>query len=299
VQDALDLLDAFRKSTAEGGAAPPGDILLPGALVEALEDAVSRARSRADRLQEELDTLDDPDRLQAWGDLLLARFSQIRGGAETVELEGFDGAPVRIAVDPTLSPDGNARRFYDRAGRLRRARDELPARIRAAGDELGRLEDLRERVSRGEAERSEVEAVVSLETRGRSADGPTLPYRRFRSSGGLEIRVGRGAARNDQLTFHHSRPDDVWLHARHASGAHVILRWDREDAPPARDLEEAAVLAALHSRARTSGSVPVDWTRRKHVRKPRKAPPGAVVPDRVGTVFVTPDENLGERLRDD
>ena len=77
----------------------------------------------------------------------------------------------------------------------------------------------------------------------------------------------------------------------------MILRWRGADNPPARDLAEAAVLAALHSRARTSGTAPVDWTRRKHVRKPRKAPPGSVVPARVQTLFVEPDPALEERLR--
>jgi predicted ribosome quality control (RQC) complex YloA/Tae2 family protein len=117
------------------------------------------------------------------------------------------------------------------------------------------------------------------------------------SSGGLEIRVGRGAKHNDALTFKHSAPGDVWMHARHTAGAHVILRWGKEGAPPARDLEEAAVLAALNSKARTSGSVPVDWTLRKYVRKPRKAAPGAVVLQQPKTVFVEPDPTLPDRLR--
>ncbi len=113
----------------------------------------------------------------------------------------------------------------------------------------------------------------------------------------FKIKVGRGARHNDDLTFHHSRPDDIWLHARHAAGAHVILRWTRPERPPAADLEEAAILAANHSGARGAGTVPVDWTRRKWVRKPRGAPPGAVIPDRVQTVFVAPDPSLSQRLR--
>jgi len=88
----------------------------------------------------------------------------------------------------------------------------------------------------------------------------------------------------------------VWLHARYKSGAHVVLRWGRPGNPPARDVEEAAVLAALNSGARTSKTVPVDWTLRKHVRKPRGSPPGAVVPQRVRTIFVEPDPALGDRL---
>jgi predicted ribosome quality control (RQC) complex YloA/Tae2 family protein len=108
--------------------------------------------------------------------------------------------------------------------------------------------------------------------------------------------VGRGSRHNDDLTFHHSSPNDVWLHARDAAGAHVVLRWPGPGNPPARDLEEAATLAALHSKSRTSGSAPVDWTLRKYVRKPRKAPPGRVTADRLQTLFVEPDEALPERL---
>jgi predicted ribosome quality control (RQC) complex YloA/Tae2 family protein len=113
----------------------------------------------------------------------------------------------------------------------------------------------------------------------------------------LEVRVGRGSKANDQPTFKHSAPNDVWLHARHSSGAHVVLRWNGGETPPARDLEQAANLAALHSKARTSGSVPVDWTRRKYVRKPRKAPPGSVQLDRAKTLFVEPEPSLLDRLK--
>jgi predicted ribosome quality control (RQC) complex YloA/Tae2 family protein len=124
------------------------------------------------------------------------------------------------------------------------------------------------------------------------------PYRRYRTSGGLEVRVGRGSSSNDDLTFHHSSPDDIWLHARDVAGAHVVLRWpEREANPPARDINEAAVLAALFSRARTAGTVPVDWTRRKYVRKPRKAPPGKVAIERARTVFVEPDAAMEKRMR--
>jgi hypothetical protein len=174
----------------------------------------------------------------------------------------------------------------------------------AARAEAEALERLLARARLGEATAEEVRnAVPALPAGGvrggRSDAGPALPYRRYRSSGGLEIRVGRGARYNDELTFHHAAPDDVWLHARHAAGAHVVLRWPGPGNPPHRDLEEAAVLAAIHSRARTSGSAPVDWTLRKYVRKPRGAAPGAVLPQRVRTIFVEPDPALADRLTEE
>ena len=299
IERADDLLSAFRMAAEAAGATEP--TLLPGTILEQLDDHLDRLRSRLGRLESELAGLDEPGPVRARGDLLLARFHEVPTGAESVTLTDFEGAEVDIALDPTLTPDANARRLYDRAARLERAAERLPKLIERAIEELAQGEGLAERVAAGEVARSELEsALPERSTRsGRTDEGPSLPYRRYRSSGGLEIRVGRGAARNDDLTFHHARPNDVWMHASQVAGAHVVLRWDGEGAPPARDLGEAATLAAWYSKARTSGSVPVAWTRRKYVRKPRKAPPGAVLPDRVETVFVKPSGAVEERLRDE
>jgi predicted ribosome quality control (RQC) complex YloA/Tae2 family protein len=109
--------------------------------------------------------------------------------------------------------------------------------------------------------------------------------------------VGRGAASNDALTFKEAAPNDVWLHARDTAGAHVVLRWSRDEPPPARDLAEAASIAAWHSKSRGAAVVPVDWTRRKHVRKPRGGPPGLVLVDKTKTVNARPSAEVERALR--
>ncbi len=171
---------------------------------------------------------------------------------------------------------------------MERARDLLPARIAA-------LEAM------GDEDTREADAAVAAGRKPprRAADAPSKPYRSYRSSGGIAIWVGRGAASNEAVTFRESSPDDVWLHARDSAGAHVVLRWQKDEAPPARDLEEAAMLAAWHSRSRGSTVVPVDWTRRKHVRKPRGGAPGLVLVERAETIFVRPSAEAERRLRAD
>jgi predicted ribosome quality control (RQC) complex YloA/Tae2 family protein len=197
-----------------------------------------------------------------------------------------------------LTPADNAKKLYDTARKRARAAARIPALLSAAERELERLRDVTRRIQDGTVDDAEITRVVRRARPGKSDEGKPLPYRLYRTSNGHEVRVGRGARANDELTFRHSSPNDIWLHARDVAGAHVILRWARVDEnPSSRDVAEAAVLAALHSRARTSGTVAVDWTRRKYVRKPRKAPPGQVVPERVKTVFVEPDVALEERLR--
>lgn len=268
------------------------------ALMRRLQGAARRAARREERLETQRATLEDPEALRRVGDLILARYRDIPPGASKARLAGFDGAEHEVELDPAEPPHENAARYYAAAGKAERARAQLPRLIEETRGERARLEALVEGARSGDVDEDAVREVLGPDEpveRGQ-VSGPALPYRAYRSSGGLEIRVGRGARHNDDLTFRHSSPDDVWLHARDSSGAHVVLRWSGPGNPPARDLTEAATLAALHSKARTSGSAPVDWTLRKYVRKPRKAPPGRVVADRVETLFVEPTDTLLERL---
>ena len=277
-------------------------VLTPSRWTNALEGVLRTVAKKRDKLERELGATPDPQALRTQGDMLLAHLHLLRKGEAEVTLSGFDGTSRTIVLDPALSPQENAERFYDRAGRAERARVQLPALIREAASRVVELSVLVDRVRAGEASADEILEVLPESGAGgrgtAGAPGPTLPYRRYWTSGGLEVRVGRGSKANDQLTFKHSAPNDIFLHARHSAGAHVVLRWNGGETPPARDLEQAANLAALHSKARTSGSVPVDWTRRKYVRKPRKAPPGSVQLDRARTLFVAPDPSLLDRLKD-
>jgi predicted ribosome quality control (RQC) complex YloA/Tae2 family protein len=259
-----------------GGGDEVGDDDEAARLGSALASRTKRIRRRLAALQRELDAAGSPQEPRLEGQLILTHKASIQRGCSRVELPDFEGAPREIELDPALDAVANAERYFDEARRRERARARIPTEI-------------------AENERR---LAVEGPGRGRAGPEPRLPYHRYRSTGGLEIRVGRGARDNDALTLRHSSPEDIWMHARQAQGAHVILRWGRKDENPAqRDLLEAATLAAVHSGARHSGTAAVNWTRRKYVRKPRKSPPGRVVAERVQTIFVEPDEDLARRLR--
>jgi hypothetical protein len=267
-----------------------------------LERALKRAERRAASLRREMaeEARDEGPREKA--NLLLAHLREVEKGATRVTLTGFNGETVEISLDPSVSPHENIQALYREAARADRARKRLPGLLEEAEERVRELRSLRLHLLQGTVSPEEAGSRLPASLRRGMEHGEPeeerLPYRRFWSSGGLEIRVGRGGADNDALTFRRSRPEDIWLHARDAAGAHVVLRWTGEAPPPARDLGEAAGLAALHSRARHAGLVPVDWTRRKYVRKPRKAPPGRVLPERVQTLFVEPDPDLPRKLGD-
>jgi hypothetical protein len=127
--------------------------------------------------------------------------------------------------------------------------------------------------------------------------GPNPEPRRFASSDGFPILVGRDTQGNDYLTMHLARSQDVWLHVQGHAGSHVVVRVpDRSGNLPRRTLVQAAQLAAYYSQARDHGKVAVDYTLRKYVRKPRKAKPGLVTISQEKTIIVVPDKSLVQKL---
>ena len=111
---------------------------------------------------------------------------------------------------------------------------------------------------------------------------------RYLSSDGLLIVVGRNNQQNDHLTFRLTHPNHLWLHARNVPGSHVAILAEGEIPP--NTLLEAAHLAAYFSKSRNSPKVPVDYTLRKHVRKPKGATPGYVHYDQAKTLLVNPTD---------
>jgi len=259
-------------------APPPVGPLFARAGVDALPDASPplddrRARAIA-RMERELAAAAAMPLLR---DAAAALFAL--GDATAPREIGLSGGPFPLAPRPGERATALAERLLDDARSMERALTTLPARIGAL-----------------RAAPVTPVAPVAKTTRQR-APRAARPYREYRSSGGLDIWVGRGSASNDELTFRIADAEDVWMHARDVAGAHVVLRWTRPDPPPPRDLAEAAAIAAWHSRSRGSTVAPVDWTRRKHVRKPRGGPPGLVLVDKVKTVNARPSAALERALR--
>lgn len=268
-------------------------------------DLLGALRARRARLERTLEKVRGDVRRAALaeehrrrGELLKANLSSItRGMTEARLTEWTEEGPREVVVrlDPTFGPRENLERSFRQYRRLTAGQVKAAARLTQLEAELGEL-DLR---------RAEIERLSEEELLRPAGDAPApppcaraaqrLPYREFVSGSGQRIRVGRGSKDNDALTFRHSRGDHLWLHARGAAGAHVVVPLNRDEQPTAQTLHDAALLAAHHSDAR-GGSVDVAVTRVKYVRKVKGAP-GAVTFSQDRTVSVQPDPERLARLR--
>jgi predicted ribosome quality control (RQC) complex YloA/Tae2 family protein len=113
--------------------------------------------------------------------------------------------------------------------------------------------------------------------------------RRYVLPGGWEVWVGRSAKQNDELTHRWAAPRDLWFHARGAQGSHTVLRiGSGKGEPPREIIAAAAAIAAWHSKARNSKLVPVAYTEKRYVRKPRKSPVGTAMMLREKVLMVEP-----------
>ncbi len=232
-----------------------------------------------------------------WGDLLLAHSAGIPRGATSVDLPDWDGGTVTIPLKPSRGPVENAGRYFRKARNSSLELDGM-ARLEAGlGERLAALRVMQDTVRAGG---TIDEGAISPEMRRRPGAGEVTGPLVRELFEGWRCWIGRNAKENDWVTFRHARRGDIWLHARGASGAHVILRGDgRQENPPGAVLDQAAALAAKHSR-NTSAIVPVDYTRVQHVRKPRGSRPGEVVYTGEKTIFVRlgPRRNPGGFFRD-
>ncbi len=247
-------------------------------LLEALERERKTLLARIADYQRALERLEEAEALRRQADLLLARMREVPKGAERVVLEGFDGTPVAVALDPTLSPQENAKKLYERARRLEELAERALELIPKTEERVRALEAEMERVRQ-----ADLQELLELSRRPREGKGPRLGLR-YTSPSGYPVLVGRNAKENDLLT-RTAHSEDLWFHAQGIPGSHVILKAEGKN-PPLEDLLFAARLAAYHSKARGEAQVPVDYTRKKHVWRPRKAALGQVLYTHAKTLFV-------------
>ena len=275
-----------------------------------LQRSAATARDRVRRklaLQEkEYSQTQDRDRLRVSGELITANLYRMERGQSSLRAQNYydpEGGEVDIPLDPLLTPQQNAAKYFKRYAKAKTAEKVLSEQMELARQERDWLESVLDELTRAEAEqdfldiRRELQEAGYLKKQGGGKKeprrGPGKP-RTFRSSGGFLILVGRSNTQNDQLVRDAAK-SDYWFHTQRIHGSHVILCAGGAEPDP-RSRTEAASLAAWFSQGREGGQVAVDYTQVRHVKKPGGARPGMVVYNPYQTAYVVPDEALVKRL---
>ncbi|WP_130868392.1 Rqc2 family fibronectin-binding protein [Intestinimonas massiliensis (ex Afouda et al. 2020)] len=277
-------------------------------LVKAVTNARDRTARKLANQEKELAATLDREALREQGDIITSNLHVMEKGMTVLKAMNFydpECREVEIRLDPLLTPQQNAAKYYKEYNKAKTAEKMLTIQIEKGEKELEYLNSVLENLELAEGERDLGEIRQELTDTGYLRRAKTAAKREkrvagkpmeFRSTAGLRISVGKNNSQNDQLTTKMAYKSDIWLHTQKIHGSHVIL-WLEGGEADAQSLTEATVLAATFSQARESTRVPVDYTPVKYVKKPAGARPGMVVYTTYQTAVVDPDPELAKRLR--
>jgi predicted ribosome quality control (RQC) complex YloA/Tae2 family protein len=253
------------------------------------------------KLERTLVEAKNADQYQLYGELLTANLYAVEKGMKEVSVLNYyseDSSNITIPLDARKTPSENAQKYFTRYQKAKNALRIVEEQINHAREEVEYFEGLQQQVeaaSPKDIQEIRDELVEGGYIRQRQKRGNKknqvmkVVLERYTSSDGTEILIGKNNKQNDYLTNKAAARDDIWLHTKDIPGSHVVIR---SKEPAEKTILEAATIAAYFSKARNSSSVPVDFTKVRHVKKPSGAKPGFVIYEQQQTVFVTPDEDL-------
>ncbi len=276
------------------------------ASLDKIKKELAQAIKLQSNLRKDLATHGDSQQHKRYGDLLLANIANAKRSGNKIKLKDYyaEGAPeIEIEADENVSLQDEAARYFARYTKAKRATEEISVRRTQLSETITRLEERKAELERIVAAHDETalalfegkrETQLTKKIKRKPAD--KIPgVRRYRSSDGYEILVGRAAHTNDQLTFRIARPHDLWLHSADYPGSHVVIRNHTRSEIPHRTIIEAAQIAAKFSQAGDDSKVTVHYTQRKFLSKPKGTPPGLVRMSSFKTITVEPKEVI-ERI---
>ena len=272
-----------------------------------LRKAIKKLRRRIEAWHEDLAKAEKYKHYDRYGELIKANLGTIRRGqSEVTVVDYFDEAlpNLTIPLDQAKTPQSNMDDYFRKHRKHLAAERELHPRIEEGQKELETLRQEMTAIEQG-AWQQPAMPHPSARPRGLARTGKTKhlpeqhhgPFRRFTSSDGLTIYVGRNARENDELTFGLAKSDDLWLHARGTPGSHVVVRLEKGSDPPPETILDAAILALLYSDLKKSGKGDVIYTRRKWVKKAKGQAPGAVIVTQEKSLHMSLEKTRLEALK--
>lgn len=249
-----------------------------------VQTALERNVKKYDLQLHQIQDTEKRDIYKIYGELLNTYGYNASPGAKTLEaVNYYSGESVSIPLDPTLTPQENAVKYFDKYGKMKRTYEALSELTVQVKEEIEHLESILAALDIALHEEDLVQIREELIESGyihrkggsKKAKIVSKPFH-YVSSDGFHIYVGKNNFQNDELTFKFANGGDWWFHAKQMPGSHVILKTEGSEVPD-RAFEEAARLAAYYSNGRNQDKVEIDYVQRKHVKKPAGAKPGYVV----------------------
>jgi predicted ribosome quality control (RQC) complex YloA/Tae2 family protein len=265
---------------------------------DTVKKVIKKLVKRLSKIEIDIENASDYKKFKINGELLKINFNKIKKGMKAIEVENIyenDKRNATIKLDPSLSPNENAESYFKKYRKGREGLNLLKRRYEITQSEIEKLKQIKNELDISfESAKLKYEPEIQSLLPKQSEKNETavrLPYKEYKLSTGLTIFVGKDGSDNDRTTFDFTRPYELWFHTQQCPGSHVVIKFPNKSFEPSKmEIEETASIAAWFSKARKDSMVPVIYTQRRYVRKPRKAKAGLVTVEREKSVMVEPSK---------
>lgn len=240
----------------------------------------------SDRIMESKDY--EEDRIK--GELLTANIYKLRQGMDKITVDNYyTGSSETILLDPTLSPQKNAQKYYKAYNKKKTAVAKSEEQIAIAREKTDYYDSILASLTSADDDTTLAEIAIEMESAGiikkagaKKRRKPSSPH--AFTVKGYKVLIGKNNVQNDNLV-RQSEGGWLWLHTQKIHGSHGVIQGTNI---PQEVINEVAAMVAHYSKASMSANVPVDYTLIKYVKKPSGSPPGKVIYTHQQTVNVTP-----------
>ena len=268
---------------------------------------LDRLYNKLEKQNQELIDSENSEIFKIKGELLTSYIYMIEKGMESIEVSNFydpEYKNIIISLNKNITPSENAQRYFKKYNKMKTAKKEITHQISISLDEINYLENIMLSIENCDnllelldiKEELIKEGFLRGKIKNKKDSKLTTKPNEFISSDGFKILVGKNNKQNDHLTLKVADNNDIWLHTKNIPGSHVIIKTDGKSVTD-ETIYEAAMLAAFFSKSKLSSQVPVDYTKKKNIKKPNGAKPGMVIYETNSTIYVTPTEELVTKLK--
>ena len=250
-----------------------------------VQTALERDYKKYDLQLRQLKDTEKREKYKVYGELINAYGYGLEPGTKKLDaLNYYTNEMISIPLDPTMTPQENARKNFDRYNKLKRTCEALQKLTVETKEAIEHLESIRTALDIALSEEDLVQIKEELTQYGyirRKHAGKKVKITsrplHFLSGDGYHIYVGKNNFQNEELTFKFASGHDWWFHAKGAPGSHVIVKNPDGGEMPDRTYEEAARLAAHYSANSEAEKTEIDYVQKKHVKKVNGKLPGFVI----------------------
>lgn len=245
----------------------------------------------------ELDCAKVSETNRIYGELLLANLHQLKNASEKVEvLNYYDNTNIEIPLEKTLTISQNAQRYFKKYAKQKSAVENLGIQLDIAKTKLEYLYSISNNINLAKTQQDlveleeEIQGLQSKQAKPKKQQAKKVNAPTQYQINGYKIFLGRNNLQNEEVTFAIAEGNDIWMHTKNMPSAHLIIVTQKTQIDD-DTLVKCAEIVASSSKTTQETKIEVDYTLKKHVKKPSGSPLGFVRYTNQKSLLVSPNKH--------